>query len=282
MFCHVGAFAGGEWNLSSPHRWFHLHSSFKRLQGQYKQISEQNFKWDFKQVAERRMRRGNEMGEEERRASSSMEYIWLEKRQYSWSCFHSYFFCLRLPLPSPLLTNLMIVGWGIILHIYLLRKCKSNVVVSLVFPFQIIPFCPTSVLHIPFSPSGFIQALIYHCFSVTVKMSFISPFPCSLLFFIQAVFSSSELLSVFSLPLSAPVSHTSSIYSLCCCLCSHTFSCLPPKMTHLWINIKTCSSYSSKKQCHAGGAFSPATLPQYQVSCWRWLILICSYGLSRQ
>lgn len=110
VFCHVGAFAGGEWNLSSPHRWFHLHSSFKRLQGQYKQISEQNFKWDFKQVAEHRMRRGNEMGEEERRASSSMEYIWLEKRQYSWSCFHSYFFCLRLPLPSPLLTNLMIVG----------------------------------------------------------------------------------------------------------------------------------------------------------------------------
>lgn len=52
--CRVGAFTGLEWNLSSPCRWFNLYSSFKSLQGQSKQISEQNFKWYFKQVAEHR------------------------------------------------------------------------------------------------------------------------------------------------------------------------------------------------------------------------------------
>lgn len=71
--CHVGAFTGVEWNLSSPRRWFNLYSSFKRLQGQYKQISEQNFKWDFKQVAEHRMK------QRKRGISRSMDCMWLRR-----------------------------------------------------------------------------------------------------------------------------------------------------------------------------------------------------------
>jgi len=57
----VGAFAGGKWGLSSPHRWFNLHSSLRRPKGQYMQISEQGFRRAFKQVVEHGVGGGNGM-----------------------------------------------------------------------------------------------------------------------------------------------------------------------------------------------------------------------------
>ena len=70
------------------------------------------------------------------------------------------------------------------------------------------------------------------------------------LLFLRAVSSSSQPLALFfSFALCAPVSHTPGIHSGA--IFAHTFSSLPPKTTHLWINTKHIPATLPKKHCHA-------------------------------
>lgn len=106
-------------------------------------------------------------------------------------------------------------------------------------------------------------------------MSVFSPCPSPL--FLRAVSSSSELFSVILL--CSPCSHLphSSIHS------SAIFADIfqpPPKNDTFMNQHKMCSSYSSKKHCHAQEVSSPAALPE----CWESPAdtYLCIPYLSRQ